>query len=91
MSVDFGTCGAPGVNAWVPWSDFFCIKNMIKKTGEWKKHVEANSRLMKKFEESRAELEKVLRVAQEGLEEKGDPEELLRKHTVSLLCVYRPV
>jgi hypothetical protein len=26
----------------------------------------------------------VLRVAQEGLEEKGDPEELLRRHTVSL-------
>lgn len=42
---------------------------------------------MKKFEESRAELEKVLRVAQEGLEEKGDPEELLRRHTVSLLGV----
>lgn len=56
---------------------------MIKKTGDWKKHVETNSRLMKKFEESRAELEKVLRVAQEGLEEKGDPEELLRRHTVS--------
>lgn len=70
---------------------FFCIKNMIKKTGDWKKHVEANSRLMKKFEESRAELEKVLRVAQEGLEEKGDPEELLRKHTVSMLCVHQPV
>lgn len=60
---------------------------MIKKTGDWKKHVEANTRLMKKFEESRAELEKVLRVAQEGLEEKGDPEELLRRHTVSLLGV----
>ncbi|XP_013207739.1 nesprin-1-like isoform X3 [Microtus ochrogaster] len=57
------------------------FQNMIKKTGEWKKHLEANSRLMKKFEESRAELEKVLRVAQEGLEEKGNPEELLRKHT----------
>nr|XP_021512701.1 nesprin-1-like isoform X2 [Meriones unguiculatus] len=57
------------------------FQTMIKKAGDWKKHVEANSRLMKKFEESRAELEKVLRVAQEGLEEKGDPEELLRKHT----------
>uniref|UniRef100_A0A8C6IDR8 Spectrin repeat containing, nuclear envelope 1 n=2 Tax=Mus spicilegus TaxID=10103 RepID=A0A8C6IDR8_MUSSI len=57
------------------------FQSMIKKTGDWKKHVEANSRLMKKFEESRAELEKVLRVAQEGLEEKGDPEELLRRHT----------
>lgn len=56
---------------------------MVKKTGDWKKHVETNSRLMKKFEESRAELEKVLRTAQEGLEEKGDPEELLRRHTVS--------
>lgn len=57
---------------------------MVKKTGDWKKHVETNSRLMKKFEESRAELEKVLRIAQEGLKEKGDPEELLKKHTVSL-------
>ncbi|EPQ19233.1 Nesprin-1 [Myotis brandtii] len=57
------------------------FQNMVKKTGDWKKHVETNSRLMKKFEESRAELEKVLRVAQEGLEEKGDPEELLRRHT----------
>uniref|UniRef100_A0A8C5NYY1 Spectrin repeat containing, nuclear envelope 1 n=1 Tax=Jaculus jaculus TaxID=51337 RepID=A0A8C5NYY1_JACJA len=57
------------------------FQNMIKKTGDWKKHMETNSRLMKKFEESRAELEKVLRVAQEGLEEKGDPEELLRRHT----------
>lgn len=56
---------------------------MVKKTGDWKKHVETNSRLMKKFEESRAELEKVLRVAQEGLEEKGDPEDLLKRHTVS--------
>ncbi|KAM8787980.1 nesprin-1-like [Rhynchonycteris naso] len=57
------------------------FQNMVKKTGDWKKHVETNSRLMKKFEESRAELEKVLWMAQQGLEEKGDPEELLRKHT----------
>uniref|UniRef100_A0A8B9WRX6 Calponin-homology (CH) domain-containing protein n=1 Tax=Bos mutus grunniens TaxID=30521 RepID=A0A8B9WRX6_BOSMU len=57
------------------------FQNMVKKTGDWKKHVETNSRLMKKFEESRAELEKVLRVAQEGLEEKGDPEDLLKRHT----------
>lgn len=56
---------------------------MVKKTGDWKKHVETNSRLMKKFEESRSELEKVLRVAQQGLEEKGNPEDLLRRHTVS--------
>lgn len=61
----------------------FSIKNMVKRTGDWKKHVETNSRLMKKFEESRAELEKVLRIAQEGMEEKGDPEDLLKRHTVS--------
>ncbi|KAB0392836.1 hypothetical protein E2I00_007090, partial [Balaenoptera physalus] len=57
------------------------FQNMVKKTGDWKKHVETNSRLMKKFEESRAELEKVLRLAQEGMEEKGNPEDLLRRHT----------
>ncbi|KAB1275410.1 Nesprin-1 [Camelus dromedarius] len=57
------------------------FQNMVKKTGDWKKHVETNSRLMKKFEESRAELEKVLRIAQEGLEEKGNPEDLLKRHT----------
>ncbi|KAF6114471.1 hypothetical protein HJG60_010466 [Phyllostomus discolor] len=57
------------------------FQNMVKKTGDWRKHVETNSRLMKKFEESRAELEKVLRMAQEGLEEKGNPEDLLKKHT----------
>nr|KAF6462348.1 hypothetical protein HJG59_011373 [Molossus molossus] len=54
---------------------------MVKTTGDWKKHVETNSRLMKKFEESRAELEKVLQMAREGLQEKGDPEDLLPKHT----------
>uniref|UniRef100_A0A671FP75 Spectrin repeat containing nuclear envelope protein 1 n=1 Tax=Rhinolophus ferrumequinum TaxID=59479 RepID=A0A671FP75_RHIFE len=57
------------------------FQNMVKKTGDWKKHVETNSRLMKKFEESRTELEKVLRMAQESLEEKGNPEDLLRRHT----------
>lgn len=64
---------------------------MVKKTGDWKKHVETNSRLMKKFEESRTELEKVLRMAQESLEEKGNPEDLLRKHTVSLSLGLYPL
>lgn len=64
---------------------------MVKKTGDWKKHVETNSRLMKKFEESRAELEKVLRMAQESLEEKGNPEDLLRRHTVSLSLELYPL
>ncbi|KAM9000867.1 nesprin-1 isoform 8-T9 [Sarcophilus harrisii] len=57
------------------------FQNMVKKTSEWRKHVETNSRLMKKFEESRAELEKVLQIAQVSIKEKGDPEALLKKHT----------
>uniref|UniRef100_A0A8C8SF84 Nesprin-1 spectrin repeats region domain-containing protein n=1 Tax=Pelusios castaneus TaxID=367368 RepID=A0A8C8SF84_9SAUR len=57
------------------------FQNMVKKTGDWRKNVEVNSRLMKKFEESRAELEKVLQIASGCLEEKGNPEELLKKHT----------
>lgn len=80
-----GIHGDPSIMPpWIPGDTcLFYIKNMVKKTGDWKKHVETNSRLMKKFEESRAELEKVLRMAQEGLQEKGDPEELLKRHTVS--------
>lgn len=61
---------------------------MVKKTGDWKKHVETNSILMmKKFEESRAELEKVLGVAPGGPGGKGDPEDLLKRHTVK--CIQR--
>uniref|UniRef100_A0A672YM97 Nesprin-1 spectrin repeats region domain-containing protein n=1 Tax=Sphaeramia orbicularis TaxID=375764 RepID=A0A672YM97_9TELE len=48
---------------------------------EWRKHVEANSSLMKRFDESRLELEKVLKMAQNCLTERGNPEELLKKHT----------
>ncbi|XP_068533203.1 nesprin-1 isoform X8 [Anas acuta] len=57
------------------------FQNMIRKAGEWRKNIEANSRLMKKFEESRAELEKVIQIANCCLKEKGNPEELLRKHS----------
>lgn len=55
---------------------------MIKESTEWRKHVEANSSLMKRFDESRVELEKVLKLAQNCLTERGNPEELLKKHTV---------
>lgn len=55
---------------------------MIKESTEWRKHMEANSSLMKRFDESRVELEKVLKVAQASLTERGHPEDLLRKHTV---------
>uniref|UniRef100_A0A7M4FMH1 Nesprin-1 spectrin repeats region domain-containing protein n=1 Tax=Crocodylus porosus TaxID=8502 RepID=A0A7M4FMH1_CROPO len=59
----------------------FTFQNMVKKSGDWRKNMEANSRLMKNFEDSRAELEKVLQIANSCLKEKGNPEELLRKHT----------
>ncbi|XP_010018863.1 PREDICTED: nesprin-1-like, partial [Nestor notabilis] len=57
------------------------FQNMVRKAGDWRKNIEANSRLMKKFEESRAELEKVIQIANCYLKEKGNPEELLRKHS----------
>ncbi|XP_078239370.1 nesprin-1 isoform X9 [Pogona vitticeps] len=57
------------------------FQNMIKKTGDWKKNVEANNRLMKKFEASKTELDSVLQIANSCLKERGDPEELLRKHS----------
>uniref|UniRef100_A0A3B4WAX2 Nesprin-1 spectrin repeats region domain-containing protein n=1 Tax=Seriola lalandi dorsalis TaxID=1841481 RepID=A0A3B4WAX2_SERLL len=56
-------------------------QTMIKESTEWRKHVEANSSLMKRFDESRVELEKVLKMAQHCLTERGNPEELLKKHT----------
>uniref|UniRef100_A0A3Q3KI06 Calponin-homology (CH) domain-containing protein n=1 Tax=Monopterus albus TaxID=43700 RepID=A0A3Q3KI06_MONAL len=56
-------------------------QTMIKESTEWRKHVEANSSLMKRFDESRVELEKVLKMAQSCLTERGNPEELLKKHT----------
>lgn len=55
---------------------------MIRESTEWRKHMEANSSLMKRFDESRVELEKSLKLAQNCLSEKGNPEELLKKHTV---------
>ena len=58
------------------------LQAMIKETTEWKKHVEANSSLMKRFEESRVELEKVLKMARTSMTERGNPEDLLKKHTV---------
>ncbi|KAJ8275253.1 hypothetical protein COCON_G00098780 [Conger conger] len=57
------------------------LQAMVKEAAEWRKHLEANSSLMKRFEESRLELEKVLKTAHLALREKGNPEELLKKHT----------
>lgn len=61
---------------------------MIKESTEWRKHVEANSCLMKRFDESRIELEKILKAAQNCLTERGNPEELLKKHTVSIFLSF---
>uniref|UniRef100_A0A8C7CRJ2 Spectrin repeat containing, nuclear envelope 1b n=1 Tax=Oncorhynchus kisutch TaxID=8019 RepID=A0A8C7CRJ2_ONCKI len=59
-----------------------CVSQaMIKESTDWRKHMEANSSLMKRFDESRVELEKVLKVAQASLMERGHPEDLLKKHT----------
>ncbi|XP_028808913.1 nesprin-1 isoform X6 [Denticeps clupeoides] len=53
---------------------------VMKEAGEWRRIAEANSTLMRRFEESQAELEKALRIAHACLRERGHPEELHRKH-----------
>lgn len=60
-----------------------CAQGMFREATEWRKHAEANRSLMKRFDESRLELEKVLKMAENCLTERGRPEELLKKHTVS--------
>lgn len=42
---------------------------------------------MKRFDESRLELEKVLKMAQNCMTERGNPEELLKKHTVGKCAI----
>lgn len=57
---------------------------LLKEVGEWRRQEEANNSLRRRFEESRQELERVLKKAQGCLRETGDAEELLKKHTVRL-------
>ncbi|XP_076011028.1 nesprin-1-like [Genypterus blacodes] len=52
-----------------------------KEVGEWRRQEEANNCLRRRFEDSRQELERVLKIAQGCLRETGDAEELLKKHT----------
>ena len=54
----------------------------MKEVGEWRRQEEASSCLRRRFEESRLELERVLRAAQDCLTDAGDPEEVLKKHNV---------
>lgn len=49
---------------------------------EWRRVAEANGNLTRRFEETRSELEKTLRVGQACLTERGDPVELFSKHSV---------
>lgn len=49
---------------------------------EWRRVAEANGNLTRRFEETRAELEKTLGVGQACLTERGDPAELFSKHSV---------
>uniref|UniRef100_A0A4W3HCF8 Nesprin-1 n=1 Tax=Callorhinchus milii TaxID=7868 RepID=A0A4W3HCF8_CALMI len=57
------------------------FQNMMEKGAKWKKQMEANSSLMKRFEDCRKELEMILATAHRVLQEKGNPEQLLGKHT----------
>uniref|UniRef100_A0A3Q4N1A1 Nesprin-1 spectrin repeats region domain-containing protein n=1 Tax=Neolamprologus brichardi TaxID=32507 RepID=A0A3Q4N1A1_NEOBR len=62
----------------VCYCSFVCRTNNV---GEWRRQEEANNSLRRRFEESRQELERVLKKAQGCLRETGDAEELLKKHT----------
>lgn len=54
---------------------------------EWRQVAETNGNLMRRYEESRADLEKALRVGQACLKERGEPDELFRKHNVRQQCL----
>uniref|UniRef100_A0A8C1U557 Spectrin repeat containing, nuclear envelope 1a n=1 Tax=Cyprinus carpio TaxID=7962 RepID=A0A8C1U557_CYPCA len=57
---------------------------LMQEALEWRQVAETNGSLMRRYEESRADLEKALRVGQACLKERGDPDELFRKHNVFL-------
>uniref|UniRef100_A0A8B9RI12 Spectrin repeat containing, nuclear envelope 1a n=1 Tax=Astyanax mexicanus TaxID=7994 RepID=A0A8B9RI12_ASTMX len=56
------------------------LQVLMQEALEWRRVAETNGNLTRRFEESRAELEKALRVGQACLKERGDPAELLSKH-----------
>lgn len=58
------------------------FQTLLKEVGEWRRQEEANTCLRRRFEESRHELERVLKKAHDCFRETGEPEELLKKHTV---------
>ncbi|TSR99416.1 Nesprin-1 [Bagarius yarrelli] len=54
---------------------------LMQEALEWRRVGEANGNLTRRFEETRAELEKTLRVGRACLTEKGDPAQLFSKHS----------
>ncbi|GAA6072422.1 nesprin-1 isoform X1, partial [Tachysurus ichikawai] len=54
---------------------------LMQEALEWRRVAEANGNLTRRFEETRSELEKTLRVGQACLTERGDPVELFSKHS----------
>uniref|UniRef100_UPI00398E76DD nesprin-1 n=1 Tax=Pristiophorus japonicus TaxID=55135 RepID=UPI00398E76DD len=56
-------------------------QDLVKQGAEWRKHMETNSSLLKRFEDCRKDLEMVLQSAQTALIEEGNPEQLLARHT----------
>ncbi|XP_061126959.1 nesprin-1-like [Syngnathus typhle] len=57
------------------------VQGSAQEIAEWRRREEANNCLRRRFEESRQDLEAVLKRAQDCLGESGDAEELLKKHT----------
>ncbi|XP_073672409.1 nesprin-1-like [Paramisgurnus dabryanus] len=53
---------------------------LMQEASEWKQVAETSGNLMRRYEESRADLEDALQKGQACLKERGDPDELFRKH-----------
>lgn len=58
------------------------IQALMQEASDWRQVAETGGNLMRRFEESRADLENALRVGQAYMKERGDPDELFRKHNV---------
>lgn len=68
---------------------FLFSQALSKEVGEWRRREEANNCLRRRFEESRQELERVMKKAESYLKETGEAEELLKKHSVRATLTSR--
>ncbi|GCB70374.1 hypothetical protein scyTo_0001262, partial [Scyliorhinus torazame] len=57
------------------------FQDMVQQGAEWRKCMETNNSLLKRFEDCRKELEVILQSAQTAMMEEGNPERLLARHT----------